>query len=230
MVLDKRGIFIKIGGQAPEDSDSARRCQAARRCGLQCRRWACIDSNFCPFHGGRKTNNRKYWTQHVGRFYKRHMGEALNAAVEAHLAIKPDDQLTLFEELALMRSAASQTVVMYDAALQSKVPEAVSLAASIMSDNLRAVAEVCKMAAQVHSVQKDKFSVHDLSYIIEQVIRVSYDTFKDYPELADKFAAAVRTQVSMTRAATTTLTTDALVLEMDKATLGHVEATEVSPG
>ena len=227
-ILDKRGRFVKIGGQAPADSTSERRCQATRRCGLQCRRWARKESRYCSFHGARSKKNRKYWNQHVARFYKRSISEGLNAAIEEHLNEKPDDQLMVFEELALLRHAANHAVHLYDLSLQSKNPEAIQLATSLMVDNLKTVVEVCKSATQIASVQKDKFSVHDLAYIIEQIIRISHDVFCDYPDLAARFAVSIRSSVSLSQsAATTQLTTDTLVREMDSASLGlpNVEAT-----
>ena len=130
---------------------------------------------------------------------------------------KPDDQISLFEELALMREAASQHVQIYDAVLQQGKQESILAAAELMALSLSRVADVCKSAATIHNVQKDKFSIHDLSFIIEQFIRISYDVIKD-EEIANKLALRLRSELQLTQAVGTSITTDQMVQQMDQET------------
>jgi hypothetical protein len=147
--------------------------------------------------------------------------KALRDAVEESLAAKPDDMLNLFQELALTREAAQASVKMYCAALETDKQEVILLAAQVMAGHLQQVAEMCKAAVSMHNIQREKFSVHDLNYIIEQLIRISHDVFKDSP-LVNVFALRVRQEVQMSRAESTTLTPDQEAIDMDRATLGNV--------
>jgi len=207
------------GGKPPYDHE--RRCKATRRCGLRCERWALRGSNYCQFHGGRRKGQGKYWTQAVARFYKRALTESLEAVVAEHLEMKPDDQLTLFEELALVREAAAGHVKIYAAAIETGKQETIMAAGELMALAMQRVAEMCKAASAVNSTQKDKFSAHDLNYIIEQIIRISYDCFKDN-DLVNVFASRIRSELQLSeKDRGTSITPDQEVLEMDKLTLGE---------
>jgi hypothetical protein len=208
------------GGKPPYDHP--RRCQATRRCGLRCERWALSGSNNCQFHGGRRGGQGKYWTQFVGRFYKRSLTASLEAVLSEQLEMKPDEQLSLFEELALVREAANNHVKIYSLAVETGKQEAIMAAGELMAISMQRVAEICRIAAATHNEQKDKFSVHDLNYIIEQIIRISFDCFKDDPRV-NKFALMIRENLQLTKDQGTSITPDQEVLEMDKLTLGDEE-------
>ena len=216
--VNKHGRIIKIGGQAPDDHP--RRCTSIRRCGLRCSKWAARGATTCRFHGGRPKEQDKRWTQHVARFYKRHMTAALNAVVEEALAEKPDEQLAVFEEIALVRAASARSVAMYGAALEQQNPEAIMMAGSIMAEQLSQVVELCKIATQINAVQKDKYSVHDLNYVVEQIIRISYDVFKDDEDKANEFAIKVRNELQLTAMRPTPMTPEMLALQMHTSTIG----------
>jgi hypothetical protein len=157
----------------------------------------------------------------VARFYKRALTESLEAVVAEHLEMKPDDQLTLFEELALVREAAAGHVKIYAAAIETGKQETIMAAGELMALAMQRVAEMCKAASAVNSTQKDKFSAHDLNYIIEQIIRISYDCFKDN-DLVNVFASRIRSELQLSeKDRGTSITPDQEVLEMDKLTLGE---------
>jgi hypothetical protein len=200
-------------------SDSVFRCQGIRKCGLRCERWALKSKKYCQFHGGRKRGKEKDWLVRVAGFYRRSLTKALNDAVQESLEQKPDDVLNLFQELALTREAAQLSVRMYGAALETDKQESILIAAELMAMHLQRVAEMCKAAASLHTEQREKFSVHDLNYIIEQIIRISYDTFKDH-ELVNHFALRLRNEIQISKAQATTITPDQEVLEMDRDTTG----------
>jgi hypothetical protein len=210
---------LGLGG--PPHEDHQRRCQGIRYCGVQCRRWAIRGSNFCQFHGGRRSP--KYWSQHVSRFYKRALTQTLTDALQQSLELKPDDQFNLMEELALMRQVASQYVTVYGAALESGKQDLILSSGELMALALNQVANICKLAASVHSEQKDKFSIHDLNYVIEQIIRISYDCFKD-DDRCNKFAMMIRDQLDIrSKAQGTTITADQAVRDMDALSMGDDE-------
>jgi hypothetical protein len=159
----------------------------------------------------------------VARFYKRALTESLQAIVSEHLEMKPDDQLSLFEELALVRETAAGHVRVYSAAVESGKQETIMAAGELMALSMQRVAEMCKAAAAVANTQKDKFSAHDLNYIIEQIIRISYDCFKD-DERVNAFALKIRNELQLReKDRGTSITPDQEVVQMDKLTLGDVE-------
>lgn len=208
------------GGKPPYDHE--RRCQATRRCGLRCERWALKGSNYCQFHGGRRKGEGKYWTQSVSRFYKRALTKGLEEALADHLEQKPSEQLSLLEELALMREAASGHVRVYSAALETGKQETILAAGELMALSMQRVAEVCKSAATVANASDDKLTPQDVSYIIEQIIRISYDCFKD-DDRVNLFASRIRNELQLhEKDRGTSITPDQEVIEMDKLTLGDV--------
>ena len=158
----------------------------------------------------------------MSKFYHRALTDTLKQRIDEQLSAKPDDQISLFEELALVREAASRHVMIYDAALKTDKQESILAAAELMAVSLQRVAEVCRLASTVHAVQKDKFSIHDLNFIIDQIIRISHDVIGD-EALAHKLALALRTQLQLTDQGVkgTTLTTDDVVKAMDASTCGQ---------
>lgn len=212
MVLNSERPDGRFNGPPPEDHPG--RCQAKRKCGLRCKRWAIRGARTCQYHGGRRGT---YTVNRVPRFYQRKMTAALKAVIAEHLDEDPDEQLSLFTELALMRDFAGQSVAMYSAALEVNKPDMINEAGQLMAMSLQRVADICKSAAAVHSTQKDKFSSHDLNYVIEQIIRISWDCFRDHPNL-EQFAVKLREHVQLSQAQGTTITADQQVLEMDRMT------------
>lgn len=210
-----------LGG--PPHDDHPRRCQGIRFSGVQCRRWALKGTMFCQFHGGRHVHKANYWQQQVSRFYKRNLSKSLAEAIEDSLDLKPDDQFNLMEELALMREVAGQYVKVYGAALESGKQDVILSSGELMALALNQVSNICRQAAAVHNEQREKFSVHDLNYIIEQIIRISYDCFKD-DDRCNTFALMIREQLDLkSNKQGTTITADQAVTEMDKLSMGDDE-------
>ena len=126
----RNSFFRKCGGVAPDEF----RCQTVRKkTGQRCRHWKCRQSNFCRFHGGRRTrgtgrNNYKPHPIANGRIsalqgrrnmppiYKRYLKNTLSEVVNELCSATPYEQLQLFEEVALMRDAAGRSVSVYAAA------------------------------------------------------------------------------------------------------------------
>lgn len=207
-----------LGG--PPHPDHPRRCQGIRYCGLRCNRWAIKGSKYCQFHAGRHRHKQKFWSHHVSRFYKRQLTTSLQQALEEQLSLKPDEQFSLFEELALVREVAAQHVKIYGAACEQGSQQAIMAAGELMAISLERVGNVCRMAAALHEEQRSKYSIHDLNYVIEQIIRISYDCFKD-DERCNQFALMIREQLQLSRDEGTKKTADQYVSEMDQLSMGE---------
>jgi hypothetical protein len=158
----------------------------------------------------------------VSRFYKRALTKGLEEALSEHLEQKPSEQLNLLEELALMREAASGHVRVYSAALDTGKQETILAAGELMAISMQRVADMCKSAATVAGAQDDKLTAQDVAYVIEQIIRISHDCFKD-DDLVNLFASRIRTELQLKeKDRGTSITPDQEVIEMDRLTLGDV--------
>jgi len=197
------------GGPPPEDSPY--RCQAKRRCGEQCKRWALKESSYCQFHGGR--GNSRTRTDHLPAFYAKRLTKTLQAAIEEQLEQAPHEQLQLFEELALMRVYARDAVILYNAAVDKGSEELRLSAGALMAQVLGDVAKMCQSASNVSLAGKDKVSIHNIEYVVGQIVRILYQTLDD--EDAQRVEERIRSDLKVYDQTGTTITPDQDVLAMD---------------
>ena len=109
---------MKIGGQAIDFGDHPRRCQCfIKRKGRQCGRWALVNSNYCQLQFVRRSAKRDVKVGHLPRFYSKVLSKTLASFIDDSLGSAPSEQMAVFEELALMRHAANQSVTLYDAVI-----------------------------------------------------------------------------------------------------------------
>ena len=159
------------------DPNDPRMCKAKfknspnRKCG----NWALRGSKFCKFHGGHMAMSSKGGAikQHLTKMpvvYKKFLNKTLHDALEDQLGVKPSDQLQLLEELALLRDFAGQTVALYAAARKSNNSKAVMATGSMMTEMLTKVSRMAEQAAKVTAHTSDNYSVHDLQYIVFQLV------------------------------------------------------------
>ena len=204
-------------GRPPDE----RRCKRIRSNGLQCGKWAMVGYDVCRTHGGnaRKSNIKK--RMHV--FYAAVLGDTLTERIKD--LIEAPDVMTLREELALMRHAASNTVKLYAVACASGKEEAVLAAGALMADALKQVADMCERAARVESQGDDKISVMHIQVIVNQITRIAHRVLgEEHLALAQEFERLVRTEVRLPKTGVegTSITPDQDVLEMDE-TVPEVE-------
>jgi hypothetical protein len=153
----------------------------------------------------------------------------LSDYVEQCLELPPDEQLNLFEELAVMRGTVADSLKLYDLAQQvpgdtDKGRNTRLAASAILRESMADVAKLCESAARVERLAKDKLSVHNLAYVVSQVVRIAYHVFGDTPEKAREFEAKIREQVRVAADDEgTTLTPDQDVGEMDASVPGVPE-------
>ena len=201
-----------MGGRCPDDSEF--RCKAKRRSGERCARWAVRDSDYCPFHGGR---TRKKIKVNVPRFYSKHLTKTLKKALERSLKQAPSRQLSLFEELALMRDAAGQTVALYSGALESGNTELITAATMLMRDALNDVRTMCESASRIAAASDAVMPIHNMVFIVQQVTKIIYNVLGDEgQEQAEAIAQALNNELLIDTGAPTgvTLTPESDVADM----------------
>jgi len=152
-------------------------------------------------------------------FYSKQLSGTLQDAVERQLEMDTTEQASLWQELALIRTGASQSVAMFNAAMNCKnVDNELRLeAAAQMAQWLGTVKDFAEAAGKLEHLGKDKISVHHLRFIVAQMTRIMHRVCgEDFVELAEEFERLVRTEVKMPHQVTgTDLTPDEDVTKMD---------------
>ena len=175
-------------------SDHPRRCKANTRRG-RCWNWALVGASNCKWHSGRQQQKARVGTNNISKlpvFYSKHLTKTLKDHVSDSLGMDPDEQVALYEELALVRHVAGQFVKLYGAACDSGNPETVMLAASGMVDALNNVERICSAAGKLKDKQKDRFSIHDLKFVVDQLVQIMYTICDpDHRDIAVRFKESV---------------------------------------
>lgn len=104
-----------------------------------------------------------------------------------------------------MRVSAGNAIQMYSAAMGAdknkigaeKVEALQAMAAGIMQQALAGVQSMCESAAKIEGSGKDKYSIHSLKMIVDQIVLTSYDVFKAHPELVREFERQIAENVRM---------------------------------
>lgn len=169
-------------------------CQAKRKNGRQCRKWALKSRRYCEFHGGRSSRKAATRVDHLPRFYSHKLTDTLTERIESYLQLDPSEQVTLLQELALMREAASEAVGLYAAAQTTNKEELKASAAELMVQALKNVKEMCQAAAQVEASRNDKLDGFALKTVIHQIVRIAYECFEDDPR-AKLFEKMIREKI-----------------------------------
>ena len=138
----------------------------------------------------------------------------LAALVKAELDRDPDEQLAIYEELALMRVHTADYVALYSDAVEAEQIardagnfEALRLAqdrrvraGALMSESIQRITEACAKATKIQNAQKDRFSIHDIKFILLHIQRIcSTVVGAESPYLAEKFIRVIEEDLSIPR-------------------------------
>lgn len=134
--------------------------------------------------------------------------------VKEELDRDPDEQLAIYEELALIRVHANDYVKMYSDAVEQEhyAQESGDLerihiakdrrvrAGALMAESIQNVTEVCAKAVKIQNAQKDRFSIHDIKFILLHIQRICATVVgAESPYLAEKFMRVVEEDLSIPR-------------------------------
>jgi hypothetical protein len=180
-------------------------------------------SKFCRWHGGgRDRQRRKRGHVEIGKlpsFYRHKLNPSLAQLVEQQLDMSPTEQFSLNEELAMARTMAMRAIEMYSKADEmvdeSKRHHALGLTGDVMKDALLFVKEIAESAHKLATSSKDKFSIHNLQAVVNQITKIAHDVMKDHPEMAEAFEASIAEHVKLPDTEGTTLLPDETVTMMD---------------
>lgn len=200
-----KALGLKDGENHP------RRCQRILRNGNQCGQWGCVGSKWCKMHGGTRGRKRHgVGVAHLPQFYRGRLTKTLERAVADANSVAPHEAINLYEELALVREASGEAVLLYSLAYEARSRldqhkdkekyEALSnscmMGGAIMVDALKQVEHFCTAIARIEAVSKDKINIHTLHGAMRQVVRIMYECCgTEHLEIAQKFEKLVREEV-----------------------------------
>lgn len=223
-------------GGAPQRSDQ--QCTFIKRDGTRCRAWAKKGTNpprcSCKRHRRRKKPEADVGVKHLPSFYKHRLTETLSSRVEVLREVSNEDQLQLYEELALMRDAATESIVVYDQslALLSLKPEDPELkklvedASKDMRRALESVGDYALKAARIREMTAGKMDSHAIASVIHQMTRIAHDVCEGaHSEVAVELERRLREDIVMPLADNrgTDITPDQDVLDMDETIPKYTE-------
>lgn len=183
-------------------------CQrmSAKATGAQCRRAALAGERFCHKHlPPSRRHAADVTVARLPLFYRDKMSQSLFDAVQEQLNAPAEEQLSLHEELALMRSVAGDAVELYSVAKEKKT--AIDEAAQCMSIALRSVASICSEAARIEALRKDAITPLQLQQVCRQIIRLFYTVCPD-EALARKFEDLMTYELRLLKDGSTGTTLD----------------------
>lgn len=186
-------------GAPPEGH--ARQCKRVLRSGNRCRKWALTGKDNCQFHGGRRKSHVR--NHHLPMFYSKYLTQTLNEAVEAQLEMSSDEQLSLQEELALMRVSSCDAVKLFSDA--KSLPDAhpdklelVTAATAEMQASLQAIAAMCKDAVSIEAARRDLITPMHLKLVVNQLVRLLYVVCGvEHEAIAREFETKVETELRL---------------------------------
>lgn len=200
---------LKFGGQCPRDYHGPLRCKATSRVTRErCRRHVCIGKDVCYYHGGRYAKDKSLpRINTLPRFYRNRLSQTLNSFVDACLDTSPQEQLALFEELAIARDMCGKALEDWDKIKNLSPEQRATLGEqkySLLLETMEALArqamtyvqETSKSATYVYTAAKDKLSIHNLQAVVNQITRLAYTALGPENEhLAKKFDELIQREV-----------------------------------
>jgi len=152
------------------------------------------------------------------KFYLAKLRPTLLEAVEGAVRDAPiTEQLSLLDEVLLVRHAASHSVQQYDEAVASGKPEAQLLAAELLKSSMKEVSEIVKAAATVEETKAkiiDSFTTA-VGHLVTQVMQAAAEAFGDDHRVPE-FERSLRARLELVEQQRERLGTDLTPEELDK--------------
>ena len=193
-----------------------RQCKAIHKTlGKRCRKYAVQGSKYCASHGGKRLGRagrpRKYTH---GRFmssaYLQCVGPTLKEKLTELLNKPHDEQVALYEELAVARAAAAQALKLASPIFEPKKsltpevatlaedPQFKALALSTLKDAMTTVKDLVVAASKIEKDAEDKVSVKVINLFVIQILRAIESVLgADHDDLLRKIQKAIDEQVRM---------------------------------
>lgn len=182
-----------LNGAPPEGHD--RQCHSTSRVTKKrCRKWALTGRDFCQFHGGRRALASRAG---LPKHYTRHLGETLKGRIESLANEAHQEQVQLYEELAVARVIAERAVKLAEPVLTNGDMDVKmhALALGVLGEALSNVKDLVLAAAKIENDSREKVSVRVLDLFVLQLLRAIYRSCDE--DVATRIEAEVRDSVSL---------------------------------
>lgn len=195
-------LYNTITMPAPPEGH-IRQCQARSRVTRKrCRRWALRGASTCQFHGGRSAIRfgMKKDLFKVSGFYGKYLGPRLSERVREALNKPHDEQVSLYEELAIARATACEALKLaqplFDGTKLNLETKALTI--QTLRSAMTSVKDLVLAAARVEKDQEDKVSIKVINLIMMQVVlAVNEICGTDNAILAEAIAKAIDDKVRL---------------------------------
>lgn len=174
-----------------------RQCRATSHVtGKRCRRWALVGRKTCQFHGGRTGGIRTRRLKLPG-FYSRYLGPKLSERVAELMGKSHDEQVSLYEELAVARATACEALALaqplFEPEQSAKLnAETKALMVQTLNQAMSSVKELVLAASRIEKDADDKVSLKVVNLIVQQIVVTINETCgTDQAPLAEAIAKAI---------------------------------------
>lgn len=151
----------------------------------------------------------------MGNFWSKKLRGSLLDVVEEALKEDPTDAVELYAELAIVRQTSLDITLMYEAALSDpEKAKALPALGAAVRECMDDIGRMVKLIADLEEKRADKLSVHNIHYVVNQIVRIAHETFGGDEQLGEVFRKAVIDKLKV-ESKGTTLTPDQDAEAMD---------------
>ena len=162
-----------MSGAPPDGHEN--QCRAKSRVTrLRCKRWALRGSHYCQFHGGRRAAQvyNKTGQRRLPGFYSKYLGPKLSQRVKELLDTPHDEQVSLYQELAIARANACEALKLSTPLFDgTKLDDSTkALIISTLGEAMKNVKDLVLAASRLEKDAEDKVSMKVVNLIVMQII------------------------------------------------------------
>ena len=160
-----------------------------------------MTSMYCQFHGGRRSLTKGI--RQLPSFYSKYLGPKLSERLAELLARPHDEQVSLYEELAIARSTACEALrlaqPLFDPEQNARLkPETKALMMSTLQQAMDGVKEMVLACSRIEKDADDKVSIKVINLVVNQIVLAINDVCgTENVALAEAIAAAIDNRVRL---------------------------------
>lgn len=156
-------------------------------------------------------------------YYHKYLGQKLRDKVDGFLNMPAQEQLALYEELAISRTTALHAIQMYDAAVESGNTTSITLGIECVREAMNHVRDICLAASKIEKDAEDKISARSISIFVTQIIRAIHKVCPD-EKLAMRIEHEIHNSVRVPKELEATESTPSdVVVSMDDTVPAYVD-------
>jgi len=172
---------------------------------VRCRRWALRTSEYCQFHGGRRAAHiySRTGKRRLPVIYSKFLGPKLAERVEELLEQPHAEQVSLYNELAIARSAACEAIKLASPLFDEKqsvklTDDLKALMIQTLGTAMREVKDLVLAASRLEKEAGDKVSLKVVNLIVMQIVLAINDVCgAENLGLAEAIARAIDERVRL---------------------------------